>query len=98
MIKRLIFDVDDTLITGIKFSIPVERSLKRLGLYSEENVKSLLAAISSYEDNFNNYNKRDYVDHLAKASNLKLDDSCIDVFFDELKTCVPPENTKLKKL
>ena len=41
MIKRLIFDVDGTLITNIKFVEPATKTLKKLGIYSKVNLKHM---------------------------------------------------------
>lgn len=97
MIKRLIFDVDDTLITGVNFVSEIEATLKRLGVYSKENLKLFLEANSSYESVFNNFNKTDYTNHIGKALGVKLDDNFLSILFEEVKTCVPIDNTKLKE-
>lgn len=96
MIKRLIFDVDGTLITGVNFISSIEATLKRIEFYSKENVRLFLEAISSYEKEFNNYNKIDYINYFGKTLDIKLDDNFLKIFFDELKKCVPLENEKLK--
>lgn len=97
MIKRLIFDVDGTLITGVNFISSIEATLKKLGIYSLENVKLFLEAISSYETRFNNYNKKDYTKYFGEVLNVELDDRFLYVFFEELKKCVPLKNRKLKE-
>lgn len=97
MIKRLIFDVDGTLIVGVNFIPSIEATLKKLGIYSLENVKLFLEAICSYETRFNNYNKKDYTKYFGEALNVELDDRFLDVFFEELKKCVPLKNRKLKE-
>lgn len=96
MIKRLIFDVDGTLITDVNFIPCIEATLKKLGFYSEENVRLFLEAISSYEKAFNSYNNADYISYFGNALGVKLDDCFLNIFFDELKTCVPLENKKIK--
>lgn len=96
MIKRLIFDVDGTLIIGVNFISSIETTLKRLGFYSEVNVRLFLEAISSYEKVFNNYNKIDYANYFGKVLGMKLDDKFLNIFFDELKKCVPIKNKELK--
>lgn len=97
MIKRLIIDVDGTLITKISFNKAFELTLKRLKIYSDINLLQFEKAILSYEKVYNNYNKKDYLKHLTKYLNIKLDNTFFDIFFDELKKCVPKENHKLKK-
>ena len=42
MIKRLIFDVDGTLITGVNFVDAIKRTLKRLNIYSDEKIAGFL--------------------------------------------------------
>lgn len=96
MIKRLIFDVDGTLITGVNFIPYIEATLKKLGFYSEENVSLFLEAISSYEKEFNSYNQADYTSYFGSVLGIKLDDHFLSILFDELKTCVPLEYEKLK--
>lgn len=97
MIKRLIFDVDGTLINGVNFIKPIEATLKRLNIYKESNVKSFLEAISTYEKSHNNYNKKDYIKHFENYLGTKLDDKFINIFFEELKKCVPQDTIKLKE-
>lgn len=97
MIKRLIFDIDGTLITERNFISPIEETLKRLGFYSEENVRLFIEANSSYEKVFNNFNKKDYTNYIEKILGIKLGDDFLSIFFDELKKYVPLENEKLKE-
>lgn len=97
MVKRLIFDVDGTLITGVNFIKPIEATLKRLNIYSESNVKSFLRAISTYEKSHNSYNKEDYIKYFENNLGEKLDDMFLNVFFEELRNCVPHNVKKLKE-
>lgn len=96
MIKRLIFDVDGTLITGVDFNSSIESTLKKFEHYSEKNMKKFMEAISSYEKIFNNYNKTDYLNHFSKYLGVELDYEFLKVFFNELKSCVPLECLELK--
>lgn len=109
MIKRLIFDVDGTLIAGDKFFssidgkvvtgnaivIVIENVLKRLNLYSKENVDKFLNAIDEYEEQFDNYNKKDYIEFFEGILGKPLESSFIDIIFDEISHCIPSENEKL---
>ncbi len=96
MIKRLIFDIDGTLIKEVNFLLPIETTLKKIGIYSEENMRVFLKANSEYEKVFNNYNKLDYTSYIEKNLGLKLGDNFFSIFFKELKKCAPLENEKLK--
>ena len=95
MVKRLIFDVDGTLIVGVDFIESVKRTLKRFNIYSEENLENFLKAIKTYETKYNSYNKKDYLNHFGDNLGIKLTDNFLDIFFEELKDCIPSKNEKL---
>ena len=95
MIKRLIFDVDGTLIQGVDFTNSVRNTLIKMNVYSEENVKVFLNGIETYEQIYNNYNVVDYTQHMGNVLNKQLPENFVSIFFDELKTCIPPRNEKL---
>lgn len=95
MIKRLIFDVDGTLIRGVTFTNSIERTLKRFNIYSEENVRSFIEATRTYENSHDNYNKADYTAHVEKLIKTKVPDNFLATFFDELRTCTEPINQEL---
>lgn len=95
MIKRLIFDVDGTLIVGVNFVSSIEATLKKMNLYSKENVEKFLVAIKTYESKYNSYNKKDYLKLFGDFLGVELKENFIDVFFDELKFCIPDRNENL---
>lgn len=95
MIKRLIFDVDGTLITGVNFIGSVEETLRKIGIYSEENLKLFLKGIKTYEQLYDNYNIADYTEHIGSAINRKLPGNFASIFFEELKSAIPPRNDLL---
>ena len=95
MIKRLIFDVDNTLIVGANFKEAVMKTLDELNIYSEENVDNFFEGISSYEGIYDNYNFSDYKRHMEKCMNVIIPDNFLDVFFYYLKDAVPARNDKL---
>ena len=95
MIKRLIFDVDGTLITGVDFMDNIKKTLDKLGIYSEDNVKLFLKGIKTYEQIYNNYNIKSYTKHLEHVLNNKLPENFVFIFWEELKNAIPPRNDKL---
>ena len=97
MIKRLIFDVDGTLITNVKFSGAITRTLSKIGSCSEENLRRFLQAITTYEKIYNNYNRDDYLRHFSQALQTQLSPVFIDIFFEELKSAVPTENEEIQQ-
>lgn len=97
MLKRLIFDVDNTLITNVDFKDAIRSTLKRLNIYSEKNLNDFLYGIKTYENYFNNYNVEDYTKHISKSINEKLPKEFLNIFFEELKKAIPNKNEKLIK-
>ena len=48
MIKRLIFDIDNTIITGVDFKIHIEKALREYGINDLEKLKIYLNNIKEY--------------------------------------------------
>lgn len=95
MIKRLIFDVDNTLITNVNFTKAIEDTLKQINLYSEEKVRGFLNGIKTYEGIYNNYNSVDYINHMEKHIGSALPSNFLNIFFENLKSAIPNENPRL---
>ena len=95
MIKRLIFDVDSTLIVGANFKSAVEKTLKELNIYSEENVENFFKGISTYESIYNSYNFNDYKKHMEESLSVSIPNNFLDVFFYYLKDAIPEKNERL---
>lgn len=97
MIRRLIFDVDGTLITRVDFVVAISSTLKKLNIYSKEKTNEFLEGIKTYENNFNNYNIKDYTTHMSKAIKNELPKNFLSLFFEELKKAIPSKNESLIK-
>lgn len=95
MIKRLIFDVDGTLITGINFNDCIKTTLKKLKLYSEDNLNLFLEGIKTYEQLYDNYNIKNYTKHFEMVLNNKLPEDFANIFWGELRTAIPQKNKNL---
>lgn len=97
MIKRLIFDVDGTLIRGVNFAHSIEETLKKFNLNSEENIQAFIKGIGTYEQIYNNYNIADYTKHIGMMLKTKLPKDFVPTFFETLKTCIPTDNSEIHK-
>lgn len=98
MIKRLIFDIDGTLINGVNFDKAIEKTLMQLELFSEENKKKFIQAISTYENYHNGYENNKYLKHFSDILEYELDINFLKIFFDNLgKYAIPKNNEKLIK-
>lgn len=98
MIKRIIFDIDGTLICNVSFKEAIADTLKEYDLYSEENVVAYLKGIGSYEEKYSSYNKKDYLTHFSDILHTSLNSEFLDCFFDKLKDVVPKEYQKIDKM
>ena len=74
MKKRIIFDIDGTLLESQDFRNSVVMAFERNGIvYKEEDLKRFLDGMSSYEDVNRRYNIRDYYEYLRCFSGLDID-------------------------
>ncbi len=96
MIKRLIFDIDGTLIRGVTFDKAIRESLQKYGLYTEENKQKFIKAIPIYERQYNEYKAEQYLQFLSQTIGQKLDEVFLDTYFRNLGAyAVPDDNQQL---
>ncbi len=95
MIKRLIFDVDGTLLVNVDFKPFIIKTLEENGLYTEEHFKGFLDAIYTYEAEHTSYNSEDYINHLEKHMGCKVPHGFLDMFFKNLEDAIPEYNSNL---
>lgn len=96
MIKRLIFDIDGTLIRGVSFDKAIRESLQKYGLYTEENKQKFIKAIPIYEKYHNEYEADKYLNFYSQIIGQKLDKVFLDNYFRNLGAyAVPDDNQKL---
>lgn len=98
MVKRIIFDIDGTLITNINFWPYLTNALKRCGINDLEKAKQFLLNIKEYENLHNCYDKDLYLEFFSDKLNLKLDYRFLEIFFQELKKAIPKNSEKIKEM
>lgn len=93
MIKRVIFDLDNTLIPFPKdIWKSLNDALYEINIdYSDEDIKKLIGAILVYEDNYDKYAKDSMLVEMRNCSKLKLPDNFIDTWLKYLKNYYPQE-------
>lgn len=96
MIKRLIFDIDDTLIPSDSYKVAITKTLKYFGIYSEENYKAFCDIGTICEKMYNCYEKKKYLALLNKSLSSSLDESFFDVHFKNLEDTAPNDNEKIR--
>lgn len=85
MIKRITFDIDGTLITGVDFSSYVANTLKKYGIEDIEKTKQFLLNIKEYEKTYNSYDRNLYLKFFGDKLGCELDNHFLEIFFQELK-------------
>ncbi len=88
-IKRIIFDIDNTLICNVHFLEAIQKTLTDLSIYSDENVNHFLEAISNYEKKYKSYKKEDYIEFFSHSLHIPLDEKFLTLFFHYLKDTIP---------
>lgn len=92
MIKRIIFDIDNTLIPwkdeyydGIGNGV-----FKKLGInYTIQDVQDIVNGINIYEQKEQYFNKKKFSNVLRQSSKLQLPDNFLDVLLNYFGTCIP---------
>ena len=98
MLKRVIFDLDNTLIMTESFLIPNQKALQRIGIYDLEKAKLLDYCGDDYEENFSNYNRNDFLNFINQRLNLNLGQEFVDILFDEFRNSVPENFDKEREV
>lgn len=94
MIKRLIFDIDGTLITGVSFDEAIKETLMEQRFFSEENIQKFIYAISTYEKNHSEYEAKKYIQYFSQVLGYKFNQTFLDTFFRNLGLYAIPKDNK----
>ena len=98
MIKRLIFDIDGTLITGASFDKAIINSLLEHGIFSQDNKQKFIYAISTYENKHTEYEQKQYLQYFSQILGCSLDKNFLGTFFKNLGIyAIPDDNQELIK-
>lgn len=97
MIKRLIFDVDDTLIEWKEeYWDALAEVLQELNIeYSKDLLDKIINAINTYEQENQYYNKQKMVEHINKVTNCNFNMNFLDTTLKVFGKCVPKENENI---
>lgn len=99
MIKRIIFDIDGTLVTGVNFRPFIEEALRKYGVADYKN-KALIYAknIPQYEEVYNGYDKDLYLKLFSERLGINLDNYFFRLLTEELKGAISPDGEKISKM
>jgi putative hydrolase of the HAD superfamily len=88
--EKIIFDLDNTLISNVNFSKYVAEAFDLINMpYTEENLKSIQKAIHDYELESLRYERNLLLDYFRRYTNLDLDMNFLDSFMYRLEYALP---------
>lgn len=96
MVKRIIFDLDDTLIPWKNsYFNKFFPTLKKYGVIeNKKDIFKLANAIDEYEKIYSKYNDESFISLIDKAMNKEIPKNFYDELKEFFKTCIPDEIDK----
>lgn len=96
MIKRIIFDLDNTLIPwDKKWDLHMKTSLEEVGIkITEEEFKTIKLALNQYEKKYSIYQKGTMLLHFEETLHKKIPNQFMDIWIEKLKNCYVIDNKK----
>ncbi len=98
MIKRLIFDFDNTIMMWETrfYEYSLSNTFKELGIpFSNDIIGQFENAVESYEKYFDIYDKDEYLNYLNEKLNLNLPSDFIDTWLEYLGDCYSEPSKEL---
>lgn len=91
MIKRIIFDLDNTLIEWKdEYWDGVEEALKSEYIkYTKQDIKDIENAIDRYETEYNTYTKENMLEWINKSVNIKVNMRFLEKCLEHFSNCIP---------
>ena len=96
MIKKIIFDLDNTLIPWIKrYYLNLTRIAKHHGIKIKfREIAKIADTIDIYEKNYPNFKRENVKEMVTKLSGIEVTDELLDVLVDWVSNCVPKRKDK----
>lgn len=98
MVKRIIFDIDGTLITGIDFSEYISAALSLYGINDYKKTEIFASNIDEYENTYGSYDRNLYLNFFSDKLGVKLGYDFLGIFFQQLRYAVPRNSKQIKKM
>ena len=96
MIKKIIFDLDDTLIPWRrKYYLSLTKIAKKHGLNLKlKELAKIADSIDVYEKSYPNFNRKNVQKIVSEISGIEVTDELLDVLIDWVSTCAPRKRNK----
>ena len=97
MVKRLIFDLDNTLIEWKpEYWNKLKKTFEELNIkYTEELFNNIIKAIDTYENEYEYYSRQNMLNYINKVSNYNFDINFLNVALKNFEKCVPQKDNEI---
>ena len=91
MIKKIIFDLDDTLIPWRRrYYLNLTKVAKKHGIKLKiKELTKIAASIDIYEKNYPNFSRKNVQKMVSKISGIEITDELLDLLIDWVSNCTP---------
>ena len=98
MIKRVIFDIDQTLICDVDFKKCIKASFYEYGIDDETAMNIFSNSFQDYELTMGKYDRMLFAYFMSKKTGCNLNQIFLDIFFKHLYPAVKGDSEKLSKM
>ncbi len=100
MVKRLIFDVDNTLIEWKQeYWNKLRETFEQLNIkYTEELSDNIIKAIDTYENEYEYYSRQKMLEHINKVTNYNFDINFLNTVLKNFEKCVPAKDKEIVRV
>ena len=97
MIKRIIFDQDNTLMKWRdEYDETYKEALDELGIkYTDEELNRIIEVICSYENYYDHFDKKSMAELIREKCNINVPDTFADVWMKYLSNCYSEEDKEI---
>ena len=96
MIKRIIFDLDNTLIPWTrKYYLNLTKIAKKHGIKLKiKELAKIADSVDKYEKEYSNFERENVKEMVTKLSGIEISDQLLDVLIDWVSNCIPKRKNK----
>ncbi len=98
IIKRIIFDIDGTLIRDVDFKPFIIETFKNYGIEDLDKAHLFASNIDKYEKYYNCYDKDLYLNYFSNITGIKLDYNFLRILFQEVKKAIPNNSVPIRRM
>lgn len=98
MIKKILFDIDGTLICNVDFAKYTRNAFHKYGITDELAIWKFCHSYQAYEIANGKYDRELFAKYMSNRVKYNLNQKFVDILFEELSTAVNGDAKKLKEM